>query len=427
MKKSIPQFSCLALLFCSLVASAETVTVRSGNGSILAKDPAVTFLAGPATTDFANPFSNSDFVAAQNGAAAFILSPNPLWVAGLSTDSSAHWVGPSVNSSTTGTTALYAIPFTISNTFNNATLTVHYAADDSLAFTGGSGGILLNGTAVCTNLIQPGSGQEHTLICNNVGPLVHIGQNFLYFDAVNTGGAAGVIFSATITTTNSLPPLAIPHFAVGDVWTTGFFVINNGPLTGNFNMRFITDSGSSVAIPFTGGLGAISSLSDSIPPNGIKYYETAAPSGPLIPGWVAITADSGITVQAIYRKPSAHGEFFEAAATSSVGSNEFVIPFDATTFTPLGVPLFTAFAVANLDPNNIAGVVCVARDQAGTILPGAVTVPQLNPLGHWADFNFPALAGKRGTIDCSSNTVVSAVVFRFIGNTVFSSEPVIPK
>ncbi len=104
-----------------------------------------------------------------------------------------------------------------------------------------------------------------------------------------------------------------------------------------------------------------------------------------------------------------------------------MIPFDATTFAPLGVPLATAFAIVNLDPNNAANVVCVARNQSGTSILNAVPVPPVSPLGHWANFDFPALVGIRGTIDCTANTIVTAVAFRFIGTTVFSTLPVLTK
>ena len=427
MFKFIVQFTCIVYL-SALVASAESVTVRSGNGSILGRDSSISFLIGPASTDFASPFTPTDFANAQNGLGAYILLPNPAWTGGLSTDPLAKWIGASAGAATSGNTALYAVPINIANSFNNATLILHYAVDDTLEFASGSGGILLNGTAVCTNQIQTGFGQEHILACNNVGPLLHVGQNWLYFDAVNLGGAAGLLFSATISTTSDvLPPVAIPHIAVGDVWTTGFFVMNSSSQNRSFFMRFYNDSGNNVSIPFTGVLGTISLLTDTIPAQGMKYYEASTLNSGLIQGWAEVFADPFITVQAVLRKPSSHGEFFEAAVQSSAGSTEFVIPFDATTFAPLGVPLATAFAIVNLDPNNAANVVCVARNQSGTSILNAVSVPPVSPLGHWANFDFPALVGIRGTIDCTANTIVTAVAFRFIGTTVFSTLPVLTK
>ena len=427
MFKFVVQYTCIVYL-SAMVASAESVTVRSGNGSVLGRDSSINFLIGPASADFASPFTPTDFANAQNGSAAYILIPNPGWINGLSADPSAKWIGANASAASSGNTALYAVPINIANSFNNATLILHYAADDTLEFLSGSGGILLNGTAVCTNQIQAGFSEEHILACSNVGPLLHVGQNWLYFDAVNLGGAGGLMFSATISTTSDvLPPVAVPHIAVGDVWTTGFFVMNSSSQNRSFSMRFYGDSGNSLSIPFTGVLGTVSLLTDTIPAQGMKYYEASTLNSGLIQGWAEVFADPFITVQAVLRKPSSHGEFFEAAVQSSAGSTEFVIPFDATTFAPLGVPLATAFAIVNLDPNITANVVCVARNQSGTSILNAVPVPPVSPLGHWANFNFPALVGIRGTIDCTANTIVTAVAFRFIGTTVFSTLPIITK
>ncbi len=51
----------------------------------------------------------------------------------------------------------------------------------------------------------------------------------------------------------------------------------------------------------------------------------------------------------------------------------------------------------------------------------------LPPKGHWAGYLFPALTGKRGTIDCSAGTLIAATALRFIGTNAFSSLPVIDK
>jgi hypothetical protein len=50
------RFGTLLLLTASL-GNTETVTVRSGNGNVGARDSAVTFLLGPADTDFSHPFT----------------------------------------------------------------------------------------------------------------------------------------------------------------------------------------------------------------------------------------------------------------------------------------------------------------------------------------------------------------------------------
>jgi uncharacterized protein (TIGR03437 family) len=185
------------------LAIAQTVTVRSGNGIVGGRDSSVTFLLGPADTDFSSSFTQADFSDAQHGPAAFIIPPNPLWVPGLSADPNAKWIGTSSSSSSVqGNTALYAISFTIPSTFSSATLTLNYAVDDGLGTV--QPGLYLNGQAVCQNLIATTNQfvQEHTLTCTGISALLQVGTNWLYFDDVNATGPAGLLFSATITTTD---------------------------------------------------------------------------------------------------------------------------------------------------------------------------------------------------------------------------------
>src|SRR5207244_4157641 len=114
-------------------------------------------------------------------------------------------------------------------------------------------------------------------------------------------------------------------------------------------------------------------------------------------------ADPTIGVQALYRSrliDSRGDRYYEAAIPTTGGSKEFVIPFDATKFLPTNEDTFTGVAITNIDSLNSSTVTCIARDSSGAVIPNAVVLPkngQLNPNGHWADFNFPLLAGRRGS------------------------------
>jgi hypothetical protein len=217
----------------------------------------------------------------------------------------------------------------------------------------------------------------------------------------------------------------LPHFAVGGGFVTGFSVVNTGQSSASFSLSFRDDNGAAVSIPVT-GMGSVSSISDAIVANGAKYYEAGTPQGALIAGSVIITADPSITVQALFRRLGSDNSYYEVAVPSSSGVNEFEIPFDATTFAGNGAQIYTGIAIANLDPASVANVVCTARDALGNIIPNAVTPPALNPLGHWANYLFPALTGQRGTLDCSSNTRIGAIGLRALGVNALSSLPVIP-
>ena len=139
----------LVLAVAAAAASqATTVTLRSGNGTIGSTDSLITFLLGPADTDFNAVLTPSDFLNAQNGPAASII-PHPFWIGALSTDPAAQWIGTNADagSSNSGTTGLYAESFFLPFDVGSATMTLDFAVDNSL---GGfvNTGAFLNGLAL---------------------------------------------------------------------------------------------------------------------------------------------------------------------------------------------------------------------------------------------------------------------------------------
>jgi hypothetical protein len=217
----------------------------------------------------------------------------------------------------------------------------------------------------------------------------------------------------------------LSHFAIGGGFVTGISVVNNGSSPASFSINFRDDNGNPVSLPFT-GMGNLGTLSDAVVANGSKYYEAGTPQATLMSGSAPLTADPNITVQVLFRRLGADNSYYEVAVPSNSGVNEFRIPFDATTFAGNGAQLYTGVAIANMDPVNPATVTCTARDSQGNVIPNAISVPGLNPMGHWAGYMFPALAGQRGTIDCSSNTKIGAIGLRALGNNALSSLPIIP-
>jgi hypothetical protein len=148
-----------------------------------------------------------------------------------------------------------------------------------------------------------------------------------------------------------------------------------------------------------------------------------------------VSSDPSIVVEALFRR-NAGGVYWEAGEPASPGLTGFLIPFDATTFAP-GEPFYTGFGIANLDSVNNATITCTAWGSSGnqisapfsgSNIQGPLSSHSLTlvPLGHTAGFVFPALAGQRGTLSCSSTTKISVVALRFYGDTV-SSLAVIPK
>jgi hypothetical protein len=218
---------------------------------------------------------------------------------------------------------------------------------------------------------------------------------------------------------------AIAEVAAGGNLTTGFFVLNGGAASAPFTINFFDQNGNPLALPFTiGSTGSANSISGTLPAQGLAYYEASNPQISTIAGWGQIAAGSSVVIQALFRN-DASGIFYEAAVPSTRGSMEFLFPFDSTTFAGTGQQLITGVAIANLGAA-AATVNCTAYDPNGVVIPNAVMIPALAPLGQWTSYQFPALTGESGTIDCVSNTNVSAIALRFLGSAL-SSLPVVTK
>lgn len=255
-----------------------------------------------------------------------------------------------------------------------------------------------------------GSGTVYVSLVPNLGSLPRNG-------AITV---AGLTF--TVTQAGSAPR-ALAQVAAGSGLTTGFFILNTGAAPAQFFVNFFDDNGNPVALPFA--TGAASTISGTLPAQGSAYYETNNAQGPLVVGWGQVISDSAIVVHALFRN-NTKGSYQEAAVPSAAGAHEILLPFDSTIFADTGQPFVTGIAIANLDASG-AYITCTARDPNGAEIPNAVPIPPLAPRGHWSNFQFTALAGQRGSIDCVSNTNISATALRFIGTSgTFSSLPVVP-
>jgi hypothetical protein len=214
---------------------------------------------------------------------------------------------------------------------------------------------------------------------------------------------------------------AIPHFASGDVWTTGVFVMNTSKNPGTYSSAFRGENGSPAVLPFAGG--SSSTIAGAILGQGSAFYEAGDLRGALATGSAEVTTDPGIVVQALFRRDVA-GIHYEAAVPAMAGVKDVVFPFDATVLSGTAVPLYTGFAIANLD-SVAASITCAARNPGGAAIPNTLPVVSVPALGHWAGYLFLQLSGQRGTIECSANANIALTALRFIGDSAFSSLPVV--
>jgi sugar lactone lactonase YvrE len=261
------------------------------------------------------------------------------------------------------------------------------------------------------------------------GPATSAQITFSCGIAVNTAGR--VYFAdqfnhriRALTPTGATPvsQRALAHVAAGGTWTTGIVVMNTGIQPGKFSIAFRDDYGNPLSLPFKSG--PATALTGTVVAQGSMYFEAGNPQAEVKAGWGQIDADPSILVHAVFRNRSSGGLYYEAGVASSAAAREIVIPFDATTFEATGAPFYTGLAIANVERASAAPT-CTARDSSGIVIPNAVLLPSLNPLGHYSGYMYPALTGKRGTITCTSNTNLAATAFRFIGNDAFSSLPVV--
>jgi hypothetical protein len=261
-------------------------------------------------------------------------------------------------------------------------------------------------------------GKRGTLDCSSNANIAATALRFLGNDAFSSLPVITLPASSALA-----PTLSLPHLAAGDVWTTGINVVNDGNVSASFTISFFDSNGNPLTLPFAGG--ATNKLTGGIPAHGSAYFEASNPAGQLVVGSGQITSDSSIIVQALFRDKVGN-LYYEAAVPAATPSKEFLIPFDATKFAANGAQIYTGFAIANVDAT-AATITCTARDLSGNLIPNAVSIPQLTPMGHFAGYQFPVLQGKQGTLDCSSNTNVAATALRFLGTDAFSSLPVITK
>src|SRR5689334_20476729 len=228
-----------------------------------------------------------------------------------------------------------------------------------------------------------------------------------------------VVFAVTAACMNGQ---VIPHIAAGGSYTTEFVILNPTSAAGSISVLFYDDNGKPMAVrlpdlnaTFTGFRNT------SIPAGGSLVVVAADPGGPTRAGSAVVTASNGLVVQTRFRSKAADGSFYEAAVPLSQGSTRFGVPFDATMFSETGWQIYTGLAITNLDSAKSTTIACTARNDSGAVVANAVNVPLLAPMGHWAAYDFPALVGKRGLLDCTSNTTVAAIGLRFLGTNAFSS------
>lgn len=194
-------------LSASTASADQIINLRSGNGAVGSTDGQITFLQGPANTGFGTVFTGADFSNARAGAAAAIINRNLAWIAptNFAPDTSAQWISNSAGGASEGSSALFAIDFTVTDAvIASASISFNFSVDNILGTTqpsfGVNQGLFLNGVALSGNTSGGGFQSIFNITRTDIAPLLVTGTNTLYINATDVGGPGGLIFSTTITT-----------------------------------------------------------------------------------------------------------------------------------------------------------------------------------------------------------------------------------
>lgn len=229
------------LLTASLLATApagadQIIELYSGNGTIGGADSQITFAPGPLDTGFESVFTPGSFTTASTGATATVINNHPAWISAAAFNANAstaavpaQWISNSptggASSGDNGSSALYAIEFTITDTLiSSASIDFDFAVDNLLGSTSSSHGVneglFINGTALSGSTSVGSFSPVFNFTRTDIAPLLVTGVNTLYINLTDVGGPAGLIFATTLniegSTTVAVPePGLIAVFALG--------------------------------------------------------------------------------------------------------------------------------------------------------------------------------------------------------------------
>jgi hypothetical protein len=192
---------------------------------------------------------------------------------------------------------------------------------------------------------------------------------------------------------------ALPHLTSGGGWETTFAVVNLGPAAASMSLNFFGDSGSPLNLPLTSSLtpaapANATSVNQTLGSNTLLLLDTNPPDTvPLSEGWANLTSTGDVNAYEIFHYGPSGQEAVVPLQTG--GGSSYLLIYDNTT---LVNTLGTGVAIAN-GADQTASVPFVVNDDTGTqIATGSVSVPALGHTAFTLADQYPATAGKRGTL-----------------------------
>jgi hypothetical protein len=192
---------------------------------------------------------------------------------------------------------------------------------------------------------------------------------------------------------------SLAHLTSGGGWETSIAVVNLGPASAAMSLSFFGDSGSPLNLPLTFPQSALSpasvpSVSQTLSSNAMLLLDTNPPANvPLSEGWASLTSPGDVNAYEIFHYGPSGQEAVVPMQTAGGGYYQLV--YDNTS---LVNTLGTGVAIAN-GANQPASVPFIANDDTGTLIAsGTVSVPALGHTAFTLSDQYPATAGKRGTL-----------------------------
>jgi len=175
----------------------------------------------------------------------------------------------------------------------------------------------------------------------------------------------------------------------GDGWQSTLTIANLNKFAQAYTVSYWQDDGTPWSIP---GIG--SSITLTVPGNGVKFLSSAGTGSALSQGWAKVEGAEAYSVMAIYKVHGNPQDLQGAVIGDPTGNASFSMPFDESNGAVVGL------ALTNPSPGQTQTTLLLAYDESGNLILNDTSIV-LQPLEHTAFVlhqKFPGLANQRGRI-----------------------------
>ena len=237
------------------------------------------------------------------------------------------------------------------------------------------------------------------------------------------------ILSAAPPTTRTMPSGwpwdVIPHVVDGGSWSTTLILVNISDKSSQYKLDFRGDDGKPLKLELA-GRGSLSTISGVLPVQGAITFQTSGTAEALTQGWASLDPDKTdwVALMAIFRQRVPGRPDYEATvpASTSVDTNS-ILPFDNTS------GYVTSIAILNpIDLFTSVVPIDIFDETGNRIATETLRIPQGNKIAFATSERWPALAGKKGTIQFLDGLYgLSVLGFRFGPTGAFTTLPVMDR